>query len=299
MIIVNLKGGLGNQMFQYALGYCLSKKKKVPLYLDLRLMNEHKIKPSPRNVPRDFDLDIFDIEKKEPSKIDLIKTLQFFHSYRIRKYVCIILDKLNLFTFYEKKRVFNKRICSNKFKNIYLDGLWQSENYFKDHRSEILKIFNFEKINKKEKNTEFLSKIDISKSVCLNVRRTDFLSNPEHNVVNIDYYKNSVQEMKKKLGNDISFYIFSDDLDWCKKNFDFINNKNFIEYDYAGYKFYNYLYLMTCFKNFIIPNSSFAWWGAWLSTQTNKIIMTPEKWSGLVDESLIEIVPSEWVRVKY
>ena len=59
VIIVNLKGGLGNQMFQYALGYCLSKKKDVPLYFDLRLMNEHKTKPSPRNVPRSFDLDIF------------------------------------------------------------------------------------------------------------------------------------------------------------------------------------------------------------------------------------------------
>ena len=58
MIIVNLKGGLGNQMFQYALGYTLSKIKKVPLSFDLRLMEEHKIKPSPRNVPRDFDLDV-------------------------------------------------------------------------------------------------------------------------------------------------------------------------------------------------------------------------------------------------
>ena len=64
MIIVNLKGGLGNQMFQYALGHCLSNVKNVPLYLDLRLMEEHEIKPSPRNVPRGFDLDIFDIKKK-------------------------------------------------------------------------------------------------------------------------------------------------------------------------------------------------------------------------------------------
>ena len=56
---------------------------------------------------------------------------------------------------------------------------------------------------------------------------------------------------------------------------------------------------MTCFKNFIIPNSSFAWWGAWLSVHKNKIVMTPEKWSGLVDENLIEIVPHNWERVKF
>ena len=106
MIIVNLKGGLGNQMFQYAIGYCISKKKNVPLYFDTRLMEEHKIKPSPRNVPRDFDLDVFDIEKKLAKKKDLVKTLQFSNNYRIRKFITIILDRLNLFAFYEKKKNF-------------------------------------------------------------------------------------------------------------------------------------------------------------------------------------------------
>jgi len=113
VIILNLKGGLGNQMFQYALGYILSKIKKVPLYFDLRLMEEHKIKPSPRNVPRDFDLDIFGIKKDIVSKKDLIKTIQFPNNYRIRKYISITLDKLNLFIFYEKERVFNKRVFNN------------------------------------------------------------------------------------------------------------------------------------------------------------------------------------------
>ena len=96
VIIVNLKGGLGNQMFQYALGYSLSKIKNVPLLFDLRLMEEHKIKPSPRNVPRDFDLDIFDIKKETVKKKHLIKNLQFLNNYRFRRYISIILDKLNL-----------------------------------------------------------------------------------------------------------------------------------------------------------------------------------------------------------
>ena len=78
VIIVNLKGGLGNQMFQYALGYTLSKIKKVPMYFDLRLMEEHKINPSPRNVPRDFDLDVFGIEKDIVSKKDLSNIFENF-----------------------------------------------------------------------------------------------------------------------------------------------------------------------------------------------------------------------------
>ena len=298
VIILNLKGGLGNQMFQYALGYTLSKTKNVPLYFDLRLMEDEMIKPSPRNVPRDFDLDIFGIKKEIVSKKDLIKTVQFPNNYRLRKYISIILDKLNLFIFYEKKRVFNERILNNNFKNIYLDGLWQSEKYFKDFRDDILSLYNFDVIKKKEKNINFLKKIDISKSICLNVRRTDFINNPEHNVVNINYYKNAVLNFINILGNDLKIYVFSDDLEWCKKNLKF-NNINFVEHEYAGYKFYDYLYLMSCFENFIIPNSSFGWWACWLSKYKDKIIMTPERWSGLIDESLIDIVPPEWIRIKY
>jgi len=299
MIIVNLKGGLGNQMFQYAIGYCLSKKKNTQLYFDTRLMEEHKIKPSPRNVPRDFDLDIFDIEKKLAKKVDLIKTLQFSDNYRIRKFITIILDKLNLFAFYEKKRIFDQRIFNNNFKNLYLDGLWQSENYFKDYRNEILKIYNFEKIKNDEKNINFLNKIDYKNSICLNVRRTDFINNPEHNVVNIEFYKKAILKIQSIIGNNIEVYIFSDDLDWCKNNFSFLDKKYYVEHDFGGYKFYNYLYLMSNFKNFVIPNSSFAWWAAWLSEKNNKIITVPDKWSGLVNQEYIDIIPSSWIKIKF
>jgi len=238
MIIVNLKGGLGNQMFQYAIGYCLSKKKNTQLYFDTRLMEEHKIKPSPRNVPRDFDLDIFDIEKKLAKKVDLIKTLQFSDNYRIRKFITIILDKLNLFAFYEKKRIFDQRILNNNFKNLYLDGLWQSENYFKDYRNEILKIYNFEKIKNDEKNINFLNKIDYKNSICLNVRRTDFINNPEHNVVNIEFYKKAILKIQSIIGNNIEVYFFSDDLDWCKNNFSFLVKIYYVEHVFGGYILY-------------------------------------------------------------
>ena len=158
MIIINLKGGLGNQMFQYAIGYCLSKKKNTPLFFDTRLMEQHKIKPSPRNVPRDFDLDVFDIKKELINKKELFKTFQFPKNYRVRKIITIILDKLNLLAFYEKNRLYDDRILNSKHKNLYLDGLWQSEKYFKDYRKEILEIYNFNKVKKKKENCIFFRK---------------------------------------------------------------------------------------------------------------------------------------------
>ena len=299
MIIVNLKGGLGNQMFQYAIGYCLSKKKGTPLYFDTRLMEEHKIKPSPRNVPRDFDLDVFGIEKKLVKKKDLIKTLHFSNNYRIRKLITIILDKFNLFAFYEKKRIFDQRILKTNYKNLYLDGLWQSENYFKDYRNEILDIYNFDKIKRDKRNINFLNKIKYKNSICLNVRRTDFINNPEHNVATIDFYKKAILKIQSIVGNDIEVYIFSDDLDWCKNNFSFIEKKYYVEHDLAGYKFYNYLYLMSNFLNYIIPNSSFAWWAAWLSQKNEKIVAVPEKWSGIVNQEYIDIIPPSWIKIRF
>ena len=191
------------------------------------------------------------------------------------------------------------RILKTKYVNLYLDGLWQSENYFKDYRSEILNIYNFNKVKLDKENINFLKNINYEKSICLNVRRTDFINNPEHNVVTIDFYKKAIFKIQSMLGNDTVVYIFSDDLNWCKKNFSFIEKKYYVEHNLAGYKFYNYLYLMTNFKNFIIPNSSFAWWAAWLSQKSDKIIVVPEKWSGLVNQKYIDIIPPSWIKIKF
>ena len=297
MIILNLKGGLGNQMFQYATAYCLSIKNNTKLLFDLRLMEEYKINPPPRNPSRDFDLDVLNIEKKVASKKDLFKVLQFPANYRIRKLISFFLNKLNFLVILEKKRLLDKRILNTSQKNLYLDGLWQVEGYFKENREKILSIFNFDRIKNIEMNKSFIKKISPMHSICVNVRRTDFINNPEHNVVDIEYYKKAINRFKELNGENLELFVFSDDLNWCKKNFSFFKKTNYIEHTYAGDKFYNYLYLMTNFTNFIIPNSSFAWWGAWLSKKENKTIIAPRKWSGLVSENMYEIVPNNWIKI--
>ena len=152
-------------------------------------------------------LTIQDIEKKLVKNNDLFKVLLFSNNYRIRKFITMLLDKLSLFAFYEKNRLYDKRIFISKYKNLYLDGLWQSEKYFKDNRSEILKIYNFDKIKNKKENIDFLNKINFEKSICLNVRRTDFVNNPEHNIVNMEYYKKAIQKIQNIIGNDENIRI--------------------------------------------------------------------------------------------
>ena len=297
MIIVNLKGGLGNQMFQFATGYCLSKRNSVSLVFDNRLMEQYKINPPPRNPPRNFDLDVFGIKEKIASNSDLLKVLQFPKNYRIRKLIASILNFFNILVYVEKTRLLDNRIVKSKKKNLYLDGHWQVEDYFKDYRDELLEIFNFDNLKNIENNINFIKRISSLNSVCVNVRRTDFINNPEHNVVDIEYYKNAINKFKELKGEDLEIFIFSDDLNWCKEKFSFFKKTNYIEHSNAGNKFYNYLYLMTNFTNFIIPNSSFAWWGAWLSQKKNKTIIAPRKWSGLVPENMYEIVPKNWIKM--
>ena len=101
-------------------------------------MEAHKVKPSPRNVPREIDLDIFGIKVKQPSNWNLLKVLQNFSNYRIRKYIIFIIDFFGILALRERKRLFEKRVFDNQSINLYLDGYWQSEKYFIDYKKYII-----------------------------------------------------------------------------------------------------------------------------------------------------------------
>lgn len=297
MIIVNLKGGLGNQMFQYALAFVLAKKKNCELYCDTRLQEFYQKNPPPRNVPRNVELDLFGIKVLNPSKKLLSSFFLNFKNHKIRRYISILFSFFNFRIFFERGRVFEKRVFENKTKKMYLDGYWQSERYFNNNRAEILELYSFNDLKKNNQNLTFLKNINIEDSVCLNVRRSDFINNPEHNTTDNNYFKEAVDLIENKKGKELQFYIFSDDIEWCKKNLKFIKNKSIVSHKFAGKKFFNYLYLMSNFKNYIIPNSTFAWWAAWLSRHDNKLVIAPKKWSGLYDNDKIDIVPSDWIRI--
>ena len=172
---------------------------------------------------------------------------------------------------------------------ILVDGFFQSEKYFLKHRKEILDLFNFESVCDEYVNKMYDYKN--FKTTSIHVRRGDYLKYPNHHPSqSIDYYKKAVEILKN--ATDL-FLIFSDDIEWCKNNLNFIN-PIYIENE----KDYNELYLMSLCDNNIISNSSFSWWGAWLNKNKDKKVIGPSVWFGnAIREKTDDIIPEDWIKI--
>jgi len=280
MIIVKLKGGLGNQMFQYAIGLNLSRKNKTKLILDL---TDYKNDPL-----RHYELDCFTLERdrfitSEESKTNKLKF----------KILSKILKNYSYFVQSDYKS--DMKIL--KFRgNAIIDGYWQSENYFLDIRKRILDNFTLRR-RPDEKNQTLLKKILNTNSIALHVRRGDYVTdkktNLNHGTCSLDYYQNSIKYLSKRVQNPV-YFVFSDDPKWVKENISTKAPTTYVDINTIDTG-YEDLRLMSNCKHFIIANSSFSWWGAWLSRNNHKIICAPERWFVEHDEG--DIVPKSWIRV--
>lgn len=168
-----------------------------------------------------------------------------------------------------------------------LSGYFQTEKYFEHIESEIREIFTFR--DSIESIAESMD-INTNNSVSIHIRRGDYLSSPDHHPTqDAEYYKRSISE----FGSDKIFYIFSDDIEWCRQiftgsNFRFIDSGN----PYAD------LCIMSKLKNHIIANSSFSWWGAWLSGKDSKVV-APIRWFGpaLANKDTSDIYCKNWIKI--
>lgn len=278
MIEINLKGGLGNQMFQYSTGRRLSIKYKT----DLVLNTEYFLNIPHGDVPRKYQLDIFNIDKNIKIKETISPTKKLF------------------------QKIFSKLLCENIQISIasfllqigssaHLNGYFQSEKYFKDIRDILLKEFTLTK-ELGEEAKKIKSILEKSEGVAVNIRRGDYLR-PDYMKIygtcDMEYYNKSIEYIKNKVKNPL-FCVFSDDPEWVKKEFK-MDNAIFAGNDIM--KDYEQMYLMTICKHNIIANSSFAWWGAWLNQNKNKIVIGPKKWLVNKTSDELDILPSEWIKI--
>jgi hypothetical protein len=290
MIISNIIGGLGNQMFQYAAGKSLSINKNEEFKIDIRNFKKYF---------RKFELNtVFDCKINFASKNDLEDILSWQKNLFFQE-----LLKMKQFKFLRKKNFivephFHYWEDVNKLKkNIYLYGYWQSEKYFINNEKDIRKNFQF-KQPLIDKNLKISNDIKNSNSVSLHIRRGDYLTNKKNSFIGIcstDYYKNAISIISSKITNPV-FYFFSDEMEWVKKNFTNNLNIKFVDHNDKQKSHFD-LQLMSLCRHNIIANSSFSWWGAWLNTNANKIVIAPQKW--LQCGSLItkDIIPNSWLQI--
>jgi len=265
MIIVKLKGGLGNQMFQYATAYALAKKYKILLKLDTQFFKTKK--------KRIFGLHNYRIFEKIISPQEFNKV------------------KPNLLILKHKKYKL-KPIDIKPSQHVYLDGFWSSEKYFKAVEEDLRTIF-VPKAPLNEQNTKLANYIKNSNAISIHVRRQDYLKLQNNvNICTLKYYNSAIETLISHVDNP-KFFIFSDDFKWTKENIHSNCPTVYVEYN-KDERNYVDIYLMSLCKHHIIANSTFSWWGAWLNSYKQKIILYPKRWSSDNVHNMEDRIPLDW-----
>lgn len=297
MIITKLDGGLGNQMLQYSIGKSLATKLATNFKVDSSSLERDKDQLQGDYISRSLKLGVFNTDLTECSVEEKQKFSKgFFNTIKIFLASYLSITNLNIY-YKEKSRMFDSLLFSLK-SNIYLEGYWPNHKYFDSIRPQLLKDFTL-KIKLDGKNEELLNQILKSESVALHVRRSDYVTNSaaanHFASLSLGYYEKAIDYINNKVTNPI-FFIFSDDVDWVKANLKMQSNfvicdSNSIENGYID------LELMKHCKHFIIANSTFSWWGAWLSENKDKVVIAPNQWFRDDIMNKNEIVLSNWIRL--
>jgi hypothetical protein len=285
---MNLKGGLGNQLFQYALGRHLSLKLNTKLALDtssfesdpLRTFRLNSFKVCAEVIPvRKNSLETKILKGLRSSRNPFNKLFQSKYSIR------------------ENDFPFDANIL-NTPDNYFLDGYWQSEKYFKAIEETIrsdLTLVN--ELPPALKTIE--SQIQSNTSVSIHVRRGDYANNPVttafHGLYSAQWYINATKKIKSYI-TDPHFFIFSDDYEWVKNNLILDDPCTYIQPSTDGKEAYD-LYLMSQCKHNIIANSSFSWWAAWLNQNQNKKVIAPARWFVGGHSDTRDLIPDNWIRM--
>lgn len=300
MILVRLMGGLGNQMFQYAFGYYLAKKNNTVLKVDETLLQDRS-QPHEIVTHRTLDLvDVFDlsINKASTSEIEYFngKISQQNFAARIINSILWKLRKHNLII--EHSRAFDPKLIDLNDNKCIVGG-WQCEKYFNAVADDIKRLYKFKQPLLPQSKL-LASNIVAVNSVCLHVRRGDYVTSSLYSntigALGLDYYYRAIDAMSQKVRFPV-FYVFSDDLKWCKENIVIPFDHVFVDEEHVGVKASNYLYLMSLCTNHIISNSTFSWWAAWLAEKKESVVIGPIVWFKDSKLNGADIIPERWVKI--
>jgi hypothetical protein len=269
VIVVKIFGGFGNQLFQYAMALKIAKKNKNSLILDSSWFDSTISYATKRN----FDLKFLNLS------IDT--TIRFNERIKLLFYNNSLLKKI---PFKRKLRILNDNdpICFEELDNVYLNGYWHSYKYFDDVKDDLFNDFSL-KYNI-DINSDFRNQIlSENNSVSIHIRRTDYVNNPFYAQCSMQYFQNAMNLIAKKIENPV-FFIFSDDLDYVKKNLKINNTVYYALNKNTEISTIEDFFNMQSCKHHIISNSTFSWWASWLNPNPNKIVVIPKHWYTNPDE---------------
>jgi hypothetical protein len=291
MKIIKLQGGLGNQMFQYAVARALETNKKKNVFLDLSFLRTHN-QSTDSFTARNFELSIFNLRAKIVHKIqeEIVLSGKFRYKY-LKK-----LLGLNIIPVNQQENEWVD--IPADVKNIYLNGYFQSEKYFKQIRTDLIRDFKFPLLD--AKNETLKTKIFGENAVSIHIRRGDYVSLKNANayigVLGLNYYTAAIKRLEKETESPLSFYLFSDDPEYTKEHFSFLPNVQFVDWNTSRDSWKDMALMQAC-RHHVIANSSFSWWGAWLS-ERNGVTMAPAKWfADNITYNRYDIIPSDWIIV--
>jgi hypothetical protein len=290
VILVKLMGGIGNQMFQYALGRQIADLYHVPLKLDVSSFQSDRL--------RSYNLGCFNIQEDFASAEEIAQ----FKAETAVKGLSSLAQKL--LPYYRRSMILERYFYQydpnimKARKHVYLEGYWQNERYFKHIEPTIRAEFTI-KSPPDALNADLAQRIQGSMAVGVHVRRGDYASNVVirewHGLVPLDYYYAAAEQLAACVDKP-HFFIFSDDPAWVQENLHFDYPTTYVTHNSAE-KSDEDLRLMSLCKHHIIANSSFSWWAAWLCTYPDQKVFAPAKWIKNPALDASDVVLPSWHRL--
>lgn len=295
MIITKICCGLGNQLFQYAVGRHLALINNTELKLDISSYENDSL--------RHYMLDNFNVKAgiASSSEVEKVKRPRLYGRRDI------LLDRFEKIGFYHRPVVIKEKENDLRFdpsvlrktKHAYLDGWWATEKYFKEISPIIRSELTLRNPLSRE-SAKLLAEIESNNAISVHVRRGDKASdltiNHWHGTCSLDYYNRAVDLIAEQVSLP-HFFVFSDDPEWAIDNLKFGFPTTYVEHNHDNGRDFEDLVLMSYCKNHVIANSTFSWWGAWLCDYQDKFVVAPKKWFNNLNYDEKDIIPSRWYKL--
>ena len=205
----------------------------------------------------------------------------------------------NIIIYKEPHGHFDSRVCAIRDNVILANGYWQSEKYFVDFADHIRSDFIPYNGSISDEGLHLCREMMNTMSVAVHIRRGDYITVPAfakvHGVLPMEYYFRAINYIREKV-DEAYFYIFSDDIKWCRDSFKDIKNVRIVEHSVAT-RDHEDLWLMSQCKHNIIANSSYSWWGAWINENPNKVVISPERWFLEPPFNTKDLIPESWIKI--